>query len=63
MAALPAAWGHTHINMSGEDGSKEGARGSGDEERRRWKEKKNCGLNWACEERKYIEKEKENRSG
>lgn len=25
MAALPAAWGHTHVNMSGEDGSKEGS--------------------------------------
>ncbi len=33
MAALPAAWGLTHINMSGEVGSKETARRNGVEER------------------------------
>lgn len=32
MAALPAAWGLTHINMSGEVGSKEGAHRNGDGE-------------------------------
>lgn len=33
MAALPAAWGPTHINMSGEVGSKERTHRDGDEER------------------------------
>lgn len=33
MAALPAAWGLKHINMSEEVGSKERAHMNGDEER------------------------------
>lgn len=32
MAVLPAAWGRTHINMSGMIGSKEEAHRNGDEE-------------------------------
>lgn len=61
MAALPAAWGPTHINMSGEDGSKERACRSGDEQRRRWRGKIGISrLKWDYKDR---EKEKENRSG
>lgn len=54
-------WGLTHINMSGEDGSKERACRNGDEQRRRWKGKIGIShLKWDYKDR---EKEKENRSG
>lgn len=63
MAAPPAAWGLTHINKSGEVGSKEKARRNGDEERETTGKNRNNSLKWDYKERKYRDKEKENRSG